>query len=216
MKKLLISLVVIFICSTFFNEVEAKTPTTAIKKYKNNENFTYVVIKGEKYKKVNSKMLKFTKYEYNRQKYLKNQLEKDKKERNVMPGMTYYSNISCKPKFKSSKKVSVLCKTFTYAGGGHGELEYNTFNTINGKEVNLKGAFKSATNYSEGINYAKKYVLKHTSKYYVDNVDGIFKNMKKHPFYWTKNGLNLTFNPYVLDSGAAGMKTVPVTKKYLK
>lgn len=214
MKKIVVAvLAFILLCSVSLHEAEAKTPTTVVKKYKNNGNFTYVQIKGTKYKKVNAKMLAYTKAEYNYQKKLKKLAAQHVKEGYVQPGMQYSSVIGCKPKFKTAKKISVLCETYTYSGGAHGDFKYKSFNVLNGKEVNLKGAFSSAKNYTTGLRVAKKYILNRPSKYPFGSSS---TKMTGKSFYWTSKGLNLVFEPYEIDSFAGGMKTVPVAKKYLK
>ncbi|MBQ0139457.1 MAG: DUF3298 domain-containing protein [Kurthia sp.] len=214
MKKIVVALlVVILLCSVSLQEVDAKAPTTSVKKYKNNKNFTYVEIKGAKYKKINAKMLAYTKAEYKYQKVLKKLLAKDLKAGWAQKGMVYSSVISCKPKYKTTKKVSVLCETYTYGGGAHGEYKYKTFNALNGKEVNLKGAFSSTANYKNGLSGAKKYILNHPSNYPFASSS---TKVTGRSFYWTSKGLKLVFEPYEIDSYSGGMKTVPVAKKYLK
>ncbi|WP_146549735.1 RsiV family protein [Rummeliibacillus suwonensis] len=210
MGMLMICLLVI---TTFSNNVSATGPTVKIKHYKNNKNFQYAVISGTKYKNANAKMLKYTKTVYQANAKLQTRLKKDLKAGRAMKGMKYWSTVSCRKRYNTTNKTSILCINDTYDGGAHGMPYVKSFNLYKGKVIRLKSAFKSESNYTAGKKYAKNYMLNHPNNYpFADQQTTI----AGHSFIWTKKGLQVVFDPYEVASFAGGIKYVPVPGKYLK
>lgn len=219
MKKWVISIVsILSICLVFSSTVseydaQAVGPTVKIKKYKNNRYYQYAVISGAKYKRANAKMLEHTKKIYKVNAKLQTKLKKDLKSGRAMKGMQYWSKISCKKKYSSSSKISILCVNDTYDGGVHGMQTVKSFNLYKGKVIGLKPAFSSEKNYVDGKSYAKNYMLNHPNDYpFADHQTTI----AGHSFFWTSKGLKVVFDPYEVNSYAAGIQYVSVPSKYLK
>lgn len=187
------------------------SPKITIKNYKNNKNFQYAVISGNKYKSANKKMLNYVKSIYKQ-----NATWTKEYNRLVSQGdmvSKYFSYTYCKVKYNKNNKISITCENDYLYGTMHYEYQLKTFNFYKGKSISLKGAFKNKKAYVAANNYVKSYIMNHKNKYPLANED---TEMYNHEFYWYKDYLRVAYNPYELDAWAQGIKTVPVPHKYLK
>ncbi|HWI50280.1 MAG TPA: DUF3298 domain-containing protein [Rummeliibacillus sp.] len=176
-------------------------PKITINNYKNNKNFQYAVISGKKYDAANNQMLKYVASIYEADQKLKKEDSK------------YASYSISKVKFNQDNKISISYINAFYQGGAHDDVTMTVFNFYKGKNITLQKAFKNPKAYSEANKYVKAYVLNHPHEYPVADKN---TKMYNHQYYWTPKGINIVFDPYEVDSFAAGFKYVPVPQKYLK
>ncbi|WP_010304755.1 PdaC/SigV domain-containing protein [Kurthia senegalensis] len=187
-------------------------PKITYKTYKTKD-IQYAVIHNTAYQKVNAKMYQDAKVNYAyRQKLLK-QYAADVKRGTASKNQSYVFAQNCSTAYKTKKKVSIACEVYEYTGGAHGYSTSVSYNTLNGKQLSLKNAFKSEAAYKAGKAYAKNYILSRPTHYpFADNKSTI----AGHQYVWTKKGLNVQFDQYDLASYAEGKKLVPIPQKYVK
>lgn len=176
----------------------ASAPNVSIKDYKGADDIQYAVIAGDKYKAVNAKMKKEAKKAYDYQ-------AAEKTEMSLKPIV----------KFKSASKVSILSvMSETADDAAHGNFTAISYNTINGKEVSLKSAFKSEKAYLNAKKYAKAKVLANKKKYPLADKK---TTIAGHSFYFTSTGgIKVVFDPYEVAPYADGFVTVSIPKSQLK
>ncbi|MGG0658369.1 hypothetical protein [Rummeliibacillus pycnus] len=185
----------------FASESTSTNPKITIKKYKNNKNFQYAEINGKKYDAANYQMLKYVAsiYEAN---------QKLKKE-----NLSSASYSISKVIYNQDHKISISYINAFYQGGAHEDITMTVFNFYKGGNITLQKAFKNSQAYAEANKYVKTYLLNHPYKYPLADKNS---KMYYHQFFWTEKGINIVFDPYELDSFAAGFKFTPVPQRYLK
>lgn len=190
----------------------ASAPKVSIEHYKI-ESIQYAVIKGEKYKAVNMKMKNVAKEAYKLQKELDKQLLIDKKNGSVPDYMEYFVSLTPVVKYKSSTKVSILNQKYIYKGGYRGDMYFSSFNVYKGKNLSLKGAFKSNEVYLKAKKYAKAKIVANPTKYPLADAK---TTIAGHPYYWTKTGgIKVVFSPDELATYNAGPMMVSIPAAYM-
>lgn len=191
----------------------AVAPKISVKQYKT-EQIQYAVIHGDKYKAVNAKMYNEAKAAYATQKELDKKLKEDQANGSIPEGIDYMIGLTPFVKYKTSTKISILTQTYIYDGGAHGNSYYESYNVYKGKQLSLKGAFKSESAYLKAKQYAKNKMLAHPEKY-----PFAYKKttIAGHPYYWVASGgIKVVFAPYEVAPYAASMVTVSIPKAYIK
>ena len=214
MFKKLFPIITAIILIFAFSPIAEAAPTFIKHAYNKNTNVYYYSIKGSKYKTVNHKM-KLVAKEINKYDIILKQAAKDEHSEYV-----YYNKLRPTIKYQKGNRISILTKEIWWAGGS---MQYicRSYNLENGKQINLKQAFKSTSAYKKAnLQIAKKidktFNDERFDKNGVDPFTGKTALQLVDAFYWSEKGLYVVYSSGTVGPSAAGHESFKVSNSYAK